>query len=254
MRKGNNLRMPKHPFCLFVACCNAFLPHTAAYLNHPWAYVVCRIGRDIAKGLFHIHPTIVHRDLKPANVLLDHKGASCESHTIVPTLHVNVATTTVLMSTNASSLHTAGVAKISDFGMARFKLHTHLQSTKNADAGTMAYMAPECHDNQTVTHKAVREAATASSCLTAVSCTPPGKAANAVFYASAHCIATHTHTHTHTHAHTHTHTHYAFRMVAYAGCVQLGNDHVGDAMRAAAMVWHDERADFVCRHRQPAAS
>ncbi|KAF5829271.1 kinase-like domain-containing protein, partial [Dunaliella salina] len=35
---------------------------------------VLRIGRDIANGLFHLHPTIVHRDLKPANVLLDKKG------------------------------------------------------------------------------------------------------------------------------------------------------------------------------------
>eukprot|EP00798_Chlamydomonas_sp_ICE-L_P009219 gene9219-16363_t len=30
-----------------------------------------RIGLDIIKGLFHLHPTIFHRDLKPANVLLD---------------------------------------------------------------------------------------------------------------------------------------------------------------------------------------
>ncbi len=44
-----------------------------------------RIGKDIAMGLFHLHPTVVHRDLKPANVLLDSKGQ----------------------------------AKISDFGMAR---------------------------------------------------------------------------------------------------------------------------------------
>lgn len=36
---------------------------------------VLRIGKDIAMGLFHLHPTIVHRDLKPANVLMDHRGA-----------------------------------------------------------------------------------------------------------------------------------------------------------------------------------
>ncbi|GLI68385.1 hypothetical protein VaNZ11_012713 [Volvox africanus] len=64
---------------------------------------------DIACGLSYLHPRIVHRDLKPANVLLSHEGR----------------------------------CKISDFGLARTKIKEYL-STKNLDAGTTAYIAPEC--------------------------------------------------------------------------------------------------------------
>ncbi|KAG2489311.1 hypothetical protein HYH03_012143 [Edaphochlamys debaryana] len=70
---------------------------------------VLRIGIDVANGLFQLHPTIVHRDLKPDNVLLDG----------------------------------AGRAKISDFGLARFKVQSYLVSTKNFAAGTLPFMAPE---------------------------------------------------------------------------------------------------------------
>ncbi|KAG2444604.1 hypothetical protein HXX76_001348 [Chlamydomonas incerta] len=70
---------------------------------------VLRISMDVASGLFQLHPTIVHRDLKPDNVLLD----------------------------------AAGRAKISDFGLARFKMQSYLVSTKNFAAGTLPYMAPE---------------------------------------------------------------------------------------------------------------
>ncbi|GIL54004.1 hypothetical protein Vafri_9562 [Volvox africanus] len=64
---------------------------------------------DIACGLSYLHPRIVHRDLKPANVLLSQEGR----------------------------------CKISDFGLARTKIKEYL-STKNLDAGTTAYIAPEC--------------------------------------------------------------------------------------------------------------
>ncbi|GFR47589.1 hypothetical protein Agub_g9322, partial [Astrephomene gubernaculifera] len=70
------------------------------------------VARDVAAGLSYLHnlhPTVVHRDLKPANILIDD----------------------------------AGIAKISDFGLARYKFQTYL-STRTPDQGSVAYMAPEC--------------------------------------------------------------------------------------------------------------
>ncbi|KXZ56274.1 hypothetical protein GPECTOR_1g24 [Gonium pectorale] len=63
--------------------------------------LVLQWGVDIAAGLAFLHPHIVHRDLKPSNVLLDE----------------------------------AGTAKISDFGLARFKANTTLH-TRDAEVGT----------------------------------------------------------------------------------------------------------------------
>ncbi|GIL91302.1 hypothetical protein Vretifemale_18843, partial [Volvox reticuliferus] len=68
-----------------------------------------QIARDVAAGLSYLHPTIVHRDLKPANILIDEHGT----------------------------------AKISDFGLARYKFKAYL-STRTPDQGSVAYMAPEC--------------------------------------------------------------------------------------------------------------
>jgi len=82
---------------------------------------VLGIGADIARGLAALHPNIVHRDLKPANILLDASGR----------------------------------AKISDFGLARAKEATTLE-TRHAHAGTYLYMAPEQFptDSSTrITHK-----------------------------------------------------------------------------------------------------
>ncbi|CAD7695552.1 unnamed protein product [Ostreobium quekettii] len=69
------------------------------------------IVKDVAKGLHHLHhltPKVVHRDLKPGNILLD--------------------------------VHDQ--AKVADFGISRSKHRTYL-STRNACAGTPAYLGPE---------------------------------------------------------------------------------------------------------------
>ncbi|GIL71124.1 hypothetical protein Vretimale_17913 [Volvox reticuliferus] len=75
---------------------------------------VLHIAVDVARGLEYLHPTIVHRDLKPANVLVN------------------------------DPLGPKQVAKLSDFGLAR--LHCSALRTTNPEAGTPAYMAPECFD------------------------------------------------------------------------------------------------------------
>ncbi|KAG2449201.1 hypothetical protein HYH02_005948 [Chlamydomonas schloesseri] len=75
---------------------------------------VLSVALDIARGLHYLHccnPAIVHRDLKPENILLD----------------------------------AAGTAKISDFGLARCKYQSYLK-TNRREAGSLAYMAPECFD------------------------------------------------------------------------------------------------------------
>eukprot|EP00798_Chlamydomonas_sp_ICE-L_P023937 gene23936-9504_t len=70
---------------------------------------VLKLALDITRGLAYLHGRdVLHRDLKPANILLDADGN----------------------------------AKISDFGLARCKYKTYLE-TKQTDAGTVAYMAPE---------------------------------------------------------------------------------------------------------------
>ncbi|KAG2492559.1 hypothetical protein HYH03_009221 [Edaphochlamys debaryana] len=76
--------------------------------------LVLHIAIQIAQGLSYLHPTILHRDLKPANVLVsDPQGE-------VP------------------------LVKLSDFGLSRLR-HSVLR-TDRPEAGTPAYMSPECFD------------------------------------------------------------------------------------------------------------
>lgn len=75
---------------------------------------VITLALHIIRGLVYLHQLdIIHRDLKPGNILMTEDG----------------------------------VAKISDFGLARCKYKTYL-STKKLDAGTVAYMAPECFNDK----------------------------------------------------------------------------------------------------------
>eukprot|EP00198_Chlamydomonas_reinhardtii_P011682 XP_001701019.1 predicted protein [Chlamydomonas reinhardtii] len=84
-----------------------------------------QISIQVARGLEYLHPTIVHRDLKPGNVL------------------VNGADTPERL-----------VAKLTDFGLSR--LRNTVLVTKDPEAGTPAYTAPECFDptNYEISHQA----------------------------------------------------------------------------------------------------
>ncbi|GIL59744.1 hypothetical protein Vafri_14487 [Volvox africanus] len=85
---------------------------------------VLHIAISVAAALAYLHPTIIHRDLKPANVLINDPQSD------------------------------RPVVKLTDFGLAR--LRVTVMPTEHPDAGTPAYMAPECFDVQdnVVTHKA----------------------------------------------------------------------------------------------------
>ena len=69
---------------------------------------IFKAGRDIAKGLMHLHPTVLHRDLKPANILI---GAD-------------------------------GGCKLIDFGLSSGK-DPFVSCISNQTGGTLNYMSPE---------------------------------------------------------------------------------------------------------------
>ncbi|KAG2434965.1 hypothetical protein HYH02_012161 [Chlamydomonas schloesseri] len=85
---------------------------------------VLKIVVQIARALEYMAPTILHRDLKPANVLVN--GADSPDP----------------------------IVKLSDFGLSRLRAAT--VATLHPEAGTPAYLAPECFDVETrvVTHHA----------------------------------------------------------------------------------------------------
>ncbi|KAG2499621.1 hypothetical protein HYH03_002560 [Edaphochlamys debaryana] len=107
---GGSVSLASGESFLVEELCGSTLSHAIYDEATPYSLAsVLRWCTDIARGLAYLHPNIMHRDLKPSNVLLD-------AH---------------------------GVAKISDFGLARFKLHTTLV-TRDAEVGTTCYMSPEC--------------------------------------------------------------------------------------------------------------
>eukprot|EP00198_Chlamydomonas_reinhardtii_P001658 XP_001690994.1 predicted protein [Chlamydomonas reinhardtii] len=86
--------------------------------------LVLHIGIEVARGLAYMHPNLAHRDLKPANVLISQPDSE------------------------------RPIVKIADFGLSRL-LDTAV-ITRNPDAGTPPYMAPECLDlgnRVAITHK-----------------------------------------------------------------------------------------------------
>ncbi|GIL66785.1 hypothetical protein Vafri_20296 [Volvox africanus] len=85
---------------------------------------VLHIGICIANALAYLHPTITHRDLKPANVLINNPSSD------------------------------QPIVKLSDFGTSRLRLT--VAPTADPEAGTPAYMAPECFDlsNNRILHHA----------------------------------------------------------------------------------------------------
>ncbi|KAG2434671.1 hypothetical protein HXX76_007564 [Chlamydomonas incerta] len=85
---------------------------------------VLNVALGICSALSYMHPTIIHRDLKPANVLLNKASSD------------------------------APEVKLADFGLARIRATT--MPTAEPEAGTAAYLAPECFDvnNAVITHHA----------------------------------------------------------------------------------------------------
>ncbi len=88
----------------------------------------------------------------------------------------------------------------------RFKL-SNCMSTRQPDAGTMAYMAPECFQENLVTPRAVCARALQQTCSGCTKmCRQPHERTRMRALATSH-MQTRAHTHAHTHTHTHTRTH-----------------------------------------------
>ncbi|PNH04150.1 Mitogen-activated protein kinase kinase kinase 10 [Tetrabaena socialis] len=116
---------PGRPPCIVMECMDTSLDKLlygrGELLPVP---LVLHIAIEIARGLEYLHPTVLHRDLKPGNILINDPWGD---HPVV---------------------------KLSDFGLSR--LRNTILATANPEAGTPAYLAPECFDVtlNVVTHKA----------------------------------------------------------------------------------------------------
>ena len=79
---------------------------------------ILKLANEISSALAYLHPSIVHRDLKPQNILMGSDGS----------------------------------AKVADFGIAKFKQSTYLNTTRGN--GTPSYMAPESFGSEKISEKA----------------------------------------------------------------------------------------------------
>ncbi|KAG2429893.1 hypothetical protein HXX76_010673 [Chlamydomonas incerta] len=119
--------------------CSPYCPMSSRVLP---LLMVLDIAIDIARALAYLHPTVSHRDLKPANVLLTWSDSG----------EAPAAASAASACSGGSSAASGGVsrggrrgklvAKLSDFGISRMS-HT-LCATVTPEAGTPAYIAPEC--------------------------------------------------------------------------------------------------------------
>ncbi|PNW84613.1 hypothetical protein CHLRE_03g151300v5 [Chlamydomonas reinhardtii] len=144
---------------------------------------VLHIAAQVAAGLVYLHPTIMHRDLGGGGgVRAMREGcplcsrfakSSCGFSVLIPlTLPLTIPNIKLLrphvcanephfitkqkpanVLINGADTDTP-IAKLTDFGLARMRSVT--MPTLNPEAGTPAYMAPECYDvnNDVITSKA----------------------------------------------------------------------------------------------------